>query len=273
MLVDTYSNNGDFNFCRDELPFAQVLFGGEFYLTHRPIASRAVLVRATLFHPRKKKGRISTTHLGLRTSLTPGADLDSGPLSRFPIPLRATSGPSPPVPVLCEHERKAPQQNLSPSRTNRLVKVQHVYRPSPLEMDGNDTAHPEEGASKRIRDVLHGKLKRRFWEMAFWRDRGVLFLSDRTISSSTPEPISVELEVQKSEGHYLRAYYGSECNRNPKFLMFGRCIPSRIKEYRQQIDRESWRNGRYSNTNNASTREDGADSKQRLRFNPAELMM
>mmetsp|Transcript_4406 Transcript_4406/g.8833 ORF Transcript_4406/g.8833 Transcript_4406/m.8833 type:complete len:217 (-) Transcript_4406:497-1147(-) len=84
------------------------------------------------------------------------------------------------------------------------------------------------GASKRVRDVLKGKLKKKFWEMAFWRDRGILlYLSQasslpRSISSLPADP------VDWTWRHYLQAYYSStRCN--PQHLMFGRCEESRTQ--------------------------------------------
>jgi len=87
-------------------------------------------------------------------------------------------------------------------------------------------------ASSRVREALKGKLKRKFWEMAFWRDRGVLLYLDQF---SVPRAMTNALpsDPKKWEWrHYLQAYYSSEYTaRNPRHVMFGRCVNSRIQKF------------------------------------------
>mmetsp|Transcript_16814 Transcript_16814/g.23518 ORF Transcript_16814/g.23518 Transcript_16814/m.23518 type:complete len:287 (-) Transcript_16814:151-1011(-) len=78
-------------------------------------------------------------------------------------------------------------------------------------------------ASNRIRDVLHGKLRHRFWEMAFWRDRGILLyfnqfsMIPRTLSHLPNDPKSWQWN------DFLQAYYSSDyAARGRKHRMFGR---------------------------------------------------
>eukprot|EP00467_Chlorarachnion_reptans_P013942 CAMPEP_0114532036 /NCGR_PEP_ID=MMETSP0109-20121206/26430_1 /TAXON_ID=29199 /ORGANISM="Chlorarachnion reptans, Strain CCCM449" /LENGTH=214 /DNA_ID=CAMNT_0001715031 /DNA_START=244 /DNA_END=888 /DNA_ORIENTATION=+ len=76
-------------------------------------------------------------------------------------------------------------------------------------------------ASRRIRSALTGKLKRGFWEMAFWRDRGVLLCLNRF---SIPRTLNLPDDtVYWNWGHYLQAYYSLDvASRNPKHVLFGR---------------------------------------------------
>mmetsp|Transcript_38499 Transcript_38499/g.62558 ORF Transcript_38499/g.62558 Transcript_38499/m.62558 type:complete len:297 (-) Transcript_38499:482-1372(-) len=78
-------------------------------------------------------------------------------------------------------------------------------------------------ASNRIREALCGKLRHRFWEMTFWRDRGILLyfnqfsMIPRTLSHLPNDPKSWQWN------HFMQAYYSSDyAARSRKHRMFGR---------------------------------------------------
>mmetsp|Transcript_17778 Transcript_17778/g.26636 ORF Transcript_17778/g.26636 Transcript_17778/m.26636 type:complete len:213 (-) Transcript_17778:155-793(-) len=108
------------------------------------------------------------------------------------------------------------------------------------------------GSSKQVRDALRGKLKKRFWEMTFWRDRGVLLYLNQF--SLFGRGLELPVNVDKWEwSDYMRAYYSTNTAFvDSRFLIFGRCTSSRIQQLRQldrkrseetRVRRSSARNG------------------------------
>eukprot|EP00472_Partenskyella_glossopodia_P013291 CAMPEP_0197530112 /NCGR_PEP_ID=MMETSP1318-20131121/30716_1 /TAXON_ID=552666 /ORGANISM="Partenskyella glossopodia, Strain RCC365" /LENGTH=227 /DNA_ID=CAMNT_0043085807 /DNA_START=14 /DNA_END=697 /DNA_ORIENTATION=+ len=132
---------------------------------------------------------------------------------------------------------KSPKSKTEEFRERSKFKLTDMTVMKVMEFSDIPSAIAFMKASRKISHVLKGKLKKRFWEMAFWRDHGVLLYLNQIIPASLPRSLSLSQlpkdTTKWSWRHYLEVYYSSEYSSKLKHIAFGRCTESRIQDFRR----------------------------------------